>query len=290
MKQQKKFALLGGDLRTISAGKTLLEKGYNIYIFGFDKSENTEGLFKAENLEDALKDADYILLPLPLSSDGKTLRTPYGEKEVLLSEIFEKSEDKTVFFGGNIPNEIKDKKHIFIDYFKREELQILNAVPTAEGAIAEAIKETEITLWQSRCLVTGFGRIGKLLSLKLKALGANVTVSARKEKDLAFISAFGMDAVRSEKIYEIIGNQDIVFNTVPFCVIGEKELHSAKKNTLFIDLSSKPGGIDFDLARKAGLRVLWLLSLPGKTAPETAGKIIADTVINILEGGKENDG
>ena len=104
------------------------------------------------------------------------------------------------------------------------------------------------------------------------------------------ISALGMNAVRSEKLGGVIFEQDIVFNTVPVLLIGEKELSEARKNTLFIDLSSKPGGIDFELAKKAGLKVLWLLSLPGKTAPETAGKIIADTVINILEGGFENDG
>lgn len=288
--KRKKFALLGGDLRTLAAGKFLFEKGFDIYVFGFEKSDKNDFLKTAKTLESALSGADYALLPLPLSSDGKTLCAPFGKEETLLSDIFLAADAKTIFFGGNIPENIKDGVHTFVDYFKREDFQIMNAVPTAEGAIAEAIKETEFTLWKSRCLVIGFGRIGKILALKLKALGADVTVSARKEKDLAMISALGMNAARSEKLGGVIFEQDIVFNTVPVLLIGEKELSEARKNTLFIDLSSKPGGIDFELAKKAGLKVLWLLSLPGKTAPETAGKIIADTVINILEGGFENDG
>ena len=44
----------------------------------------------------------------------------------------------------------------------------------------------------------------------------------------------------------------------------------------------KSGGVDFDAAKEAGVKVIWALSLPGKTAPITAGKIIKDTILNIL--------
>ena len=50
-----------------------------------------------------------------------------------------------------------------------------------------------------------------------------------------------------------------------------------------IDLASKPGGVDFNLAKELGLKVIWALSLPGKTAPITSGEIIKDTIINILK-------
>ena len=42
------------------------------------------------------------------------------------------------------------------------------------------------------------------------------------------------------------------------------------------------GGVDFEAAKEAGVKVIWALSLPGKTAPITAGKIIKDTILNIL--------
>ena len=50
-----------------------------------------------------------------------------------------------------------------------------------------------------------------------------------------------------------------------------------------IDLASKPGGVDFEAAKRLGVRVIWALSLPGKVAPITAGEIIKDTVLNILK-------
>ena len=42
-------------------------------------------------------------------------------------------------------------------------------------------------------------------------------------------------------------------------------------------------GVDFEAARLLGKNVIWALSLPGKVAPVTAGRIIYETVMNILE-------
>ena len=49
-----------------------------------------------------------------------------------------------------------------------------------------------------------------------------------------------------------------------------------------MDLASKPGGVDMEAASRLGVRVIWALSLPGKVAPVTAGKIIRDTIYHIL--------
>ena len=40
--------------------------------------------------------------------------------------------------------------------------------------------------------------------------------------------------------------------------------------------------MDFEAAKELGLNVIWALSLPGKVAPITAGKIITDTILNII--------
>ena len=39
---------------------------------------------------------------------------------------------------------------------------------------------------------------------------------------------------------------------------------------------------DTDMADKQGVKVIWARSLPGKTAPVTAGFVIADTIANIV--------
>ena len=140
----------------------------------------------------------------------------------------------------------------------------MNAVPTAEGAIECAMANTPFTLNESRCMVIGYGRIGKLLSQKLRALGANVTATARRHSDIAWIKSHGFDACRTQELAEKIGECDIIFNTVPHCVLDFKALSVTKPNVLIIDLASRPGGVDFETAKELERRVIWALSLPGR--------------------------
>ena len=74
----------------------------------------------------------------------------------------------------------------------------------------------------------------------------------------------------------------LILNTVPTRLFGENELSLLDKNALFIDLASAPGGVDFQAAEELGIRAIPALSLPGKTAPDTAAAILARTVRNIL--------
>ena len=52
---------------------------------------------------------------------------------------------------------------------------------------------------------------------------------------------------------------------------------------LIIDLASLPGGTDFAAAEELGLHAEHALALPGRCAPQTAGALIAQTVLTILE-------
>ncbi|NMB30227.1 MAG: dipicolinate synthase subunit DpsA, partial [Clostridiales bacterium] len=69
----------------------------------------------------------------------------------------------------------------------------------------------------------------------------------------------------------------------PAMLFDEGKLAMIKKECLVIDLASKPGGVDFDMAKNMGIKTIWALSLPGKVAPITSGKIICDTILNILD-------
>ena len=169
-----------------------------------------------------------------------------------------------------------------IDYYNREELMIANAVSTAEGAVQLAMEETAITLNGSKCLVIGYGRIGKILAHRLKALGANVTVSARNYADKAWINAFGYKYADTRQLESCLENFDIVINTVPARVLGKDRLELLHAGSLCMDLASKPGGMDFNAAAGLGIKAIWALSLPGEVAPESSGAVIRDTIYNIL--------
>ena len=110
-----------------------------------------------------------------------------------------------------------------------------------------------------------------------------MTATARRHSDIAWIKSHGFDACRTQELAEKIGECDIIFNTVPHCVLDFKALSVTKPNVLIIDLASRPGGVDFETAKELERRVIWALSLPGKVAPYTAGRIIKDTIMNIIE-------
>lgn len=166
------------------------------------------------------------------------------------------------------------------DYYQREELTLGNAFLTAEGAVALAIQQFPGSLGGSRCLVTGFGRIGKALCADLRGLGAQVDCCARKPWDLAAIRALGCGPVTYDAIP---GPYDMIFNTVPAAVLGEEPLSRQGPDTLLLELASAPGGIDRQAAERFHLSVVDAPSLPGRFSPKASGELIAEAVLHMLE-------
>lgn len=143
-----------------------------------------------------------------------------------------------------------------------------------------AMENSEITLHGSKCIVLGFGRCGKVLAQMLKGIGADLSVEARSLSDLAYIESYGYRPIALRDLTNFIGEYDFIFNTIPSIILDQKKLMKLKKDCLLIELASKPGGIDLEATKRLGIRVVDGQSLPGKVAPETAAKIIFDTILN----------
>ncbi|MBQ6907675.1 MAG: NAD(P)-binding domain-containing protein, partial [Clostridia bacterium] len=142
--------------------------------------------------------------------------------------------------------------------------------------------EMPITIFGSRVLVIGYGRVGKVIAEKFKLLGSDVTVSARKLEDFAWIEEKSLKSVHTKALTNAVSEFDLIINTVPARVLDGETLKNIRCDTLILDVASKPGGVDFEMAKKLKKNVIWALSLPGKTAPITSGKIIKETIMNIL--------
>lgn len=293
MDYDKIFLVAGGDLRQVYLAE-ILAKTNKVYAIGFDKNLIISDRVAAiDSLMSLGERVDYLVLPLPASSDGVQVNAPFSKHSIPLDNLTSILNDGAVVFGGRISPMVKgvfDRRGIdVVDYFDREELSVLNAVPTAEGAVQIAMEELPATIYGQRILITGFGRITKVLVKILKGLGAEVTIAARKYSDLAWAEIYGCKAVHIARLNDVIGGFGVVFNTVPAILLDESRLAMLKEDCLVIDLASKPGGVDFDTAGKIGVKTIWALSLPGKVAPITSGEMIAHTVLNILsERGGEN--
>lgn len=278
----KTFGVLGGDKRSYYLAKALKDDGYKVRLWGFDKL----GAMDCE-IASAL-DSDIIILPVIPFSEDENVVSPYSNGNLNLKEYEDTLKDKIIFTG------IKEKflsafpslENRVSSYSDREEFAVKNAVPTAEGAIEQALKHSDITINGSKVLVCGYGRIGKVLSEMLRGMGADVTVSARKQSDLAWIKLNGFAGIKTGDFTEI-NSYNFIFNTIPSLILSEDVLKELSKDTLIIDLASLPGGVDFAYAEKCGIKAIHALSLPGKIAPKSAGEIIESTILNIL---KEDDG
>lgn len=281
----KTVSVVGGDLRALTLAELLEKDGYEVIVCGFDKGIDTGELRTAKTLCDAL-DSEVIVLPIPASGDGIYINAPYAEEKFSMDEFFSCIGPSKLVLAGHVSKKLADRFAAegvaCIDYYNREELMVKNAVPTAEGAVEIALSEMPVTLYGSSALVIGYGRIGKILTRILLALGAKVTVSARRLGDIAWIESVGAKAIYTDSVAAYAGSFDVIFNTVPSIVIGEEALAAMKPEALVIDLASVPGGVDIEAAKSLNRRIIWALSLPGKTAPISAGRIIKDTVQNIL--------
>ena len=287
MNDLNKIAVVGGDLRQLKLAEGFVKDCFDVRLWGFDKYECDCNVNRCDDLCEAVCGSMCVILPLPLSNDQRSLNCPLSSVQVSLKEVLSAVKNCPAVCAGRVDSNILIEAELMgiplYDYFEREELQVLNAIPTAEGAIQIAMEETPITLHGSRILILGFGRISKVLSMDLKALGSDVHVAARKYSDLAWIHTYGYKPVHFTSLKDNLGKFDVIFNTVPHKVLDADMLSRIDDTCLIIDLASKPGGVDFDAAKNMGKKVVWSLSLPGKVAPITSGEIIKSTILNILK-------
>jgi len=284
LKRKMNFWVVGGDLRQAKLAQLLQNDGHSVHTYALEQAQipHLEPEFDLTRIQFA----DCVILPLPVTADGTHLNTPLSENRFLLSQFLDVLHPGQLLCAGRVDETFsamaQERNLLLQDYFTREELAVANAVPTAEGAIQIAMEELPITLHGARTLVIGFGRLGKLLAHRLTALGAKVSVSARKWSDLAWAEAYGYGIEQTDYLDGWLCPYSLIINTVPAPVLNRLRLSELEPNCLVIDLASKPGGVDLDAAQQLGVKVIWALSLPGKVAPVTAGKAILNTIYNIL--------
>lgn len=268
--------ILGGDRRMALLARQLASAGYAVYTWDLARFGAAD-----TSLGEAAS-AERVILPVPLAR-GELLNSA---APLPLTELFTLLHGARHAYAGGVKESARAlaaaQDVTLTDYLAREELAVRNAVPTAEGALEAALRETAVTLHAAPCLVLGFGRIGKLLAHRLRGLGAEVTVSARRMDDLAWIDAFGYRGLRSDRLAGQLGAFRVVFNTVPHLLLTEALLRELPRECVLIELASTPG-FDRAAAEALGLRAVPALGLPGKTAPETAAAAIRQTLEKIWE-------
>lgn len=207
----------------------------------------------------------HLLLDIPSFSADGSLR---GGGDV--ERILERLPPSITVVGGNLRHPAL-KEYACVDFLRDESYLAQNAAITADCAFQVASPLLKTTFRDTPTLIIGWGRIGKCLAQMLKSIGAPVTVAARKEKDRAMLRCLGYGAV---EIGPDFSGFRLIFNTVPEEVVS-REITGC----VIIDLASK--------REIPGNDVIWARGLPGTHAPESSGKLIAETFLRQCKEGKQ---
>ena len=255
---------------------------YEIKAYGITSSKLLKNVKFYEKLDNEFLSSDIILLPIPCKDKRGYIPLQNSDEKITVGELLEYCNPKCKVVLGKKDREIEDtarrKGLNIVDVLELEEFAVLNAIPSAEGAIQVALQHRNTVIHNTNCIVLGYGRIGKILANMLKGLGAKVFVEARKSIDLCWIEAMGYEGVHLKDLGKVIGSFDIIFNTVPALILDKKILKNVKKDSLIVDLASYPGGTDFEVAKELGINAVLALGLPGKLYPKTAAQVIWKTL------------
>lgn len=269
--------IIGGDCRFSYMKKILENKGFSV-----------KRIYPGEYRADDFSACSLFILPVPVSRDNININTPLAGEAFYFGDFLRLlPEGATVTGGMFLPEweeKLKEKNIKVFDYYKNETLTVKNAVPTAEGVIGILINSLPKTIDGLECAVTGYGRCAKEICRKLKCLGADVTAAARSEKNLKEAAEDGMNVCKLSELGKNCKSMSAIINTVPSRVIDESIISSLSPDAVIIEIASAPFGTDFNCASRYGINVIKAGSLPGRTAPETAGKIICDTVLQFYRG------
>lgn len=300
-------AIIGGDVRQSYLAEYLFEKGISVITYcvvNFKCKDINNYIKKAHSLSECIDTSKVLILPIPICKNNNMIFASEVKNDMTIDNLinminykyFGKSEYKKLnctlsdylpkVFGGIFPCKLKmfcNNHNISIhDFTKDDDIMIINAVSTAEGAILEAIKNSNIVLHKSKCLVTGYGRCAKILADKLKGLNADVCIAARKNIDLIYAESLGYNILHISQLKDNVKKFDYIFNTIPSIIFNASILEKVNKNATIIDIASKPGGVDFEFANEIGICAYLCLGLPGKYAPKVSAEILGNKIISII--------
>lgn len=280
--------LIGGDARQLEVIHKFSELDASVTLIGFDNLQHLHsGVTRTALTVEALERSDAVILPVVGTDDNGVVDSIFSTSELHLTDEHIAALPKHAkVYTGMAKRYLKDlcsKQGIqLVELLDRDDVAIYNSIPTAEGALMMAIQNTDITIHGSICMVLGIGRTGMTMARTLKGLGAIVKVGIRKPEHFARAWEMGFSPFYLSELSHEVTNIDLLFNTIPTMIVTAQIIANIPHRAVIIDLASKPGGTDFRFAEKRGVKAMLAPGLPGIVAPKTAGRIMANTVSQLI--------
>lgn len=286
MKGEKKvknnnFVIIGGDKRQKYLGEYLKKCGNSVNSYGlYDWDDDTE------RLKTLITPQSVIILPLPISKNGKTIFMPFSKRELPLTRLISLLSTENKVFGGMFSEAfsdiLKEKNIPFYDYYDSAFVSE-NAYLTAFGTLKIILEHIDFAVSQGVFAITGYGRVGRETAELLKKLSCDVTVFARSEEARTDASLRGCKAEELCKLPLAADKFDIIINTIPHKVIDAGTLQKMRTDCKIIELASAPFGVNSEEAEKYSVSVIKAPGLPGKYTAKTAGELIGKKIVKTFQ-------
>ena len=262
----------------------------HIIIFTADKrQEKLVSLMEGEKRDDAWDETSkeyetcekIYVLPIPVTK----LEQNAVLKEKLKQELIKQGSVAGVeikVFGGALSQEwcdfLDSYKIPYWDFMKLPEVVDGNGKITAEASVAEVLQLSEYAINGQKILVTGYGCCGEKIAKLFGSMGAKVIVVARRKEVRQQAVSDGFCAVDFEEMKMELQDAFTVINTVPSMVLSEDCIQRMPPGAIIVDIASKPGGTDFEAAKKYGVPAKLALGLPGIYTTSSSALLLKNAI------------
>ncbi len=281
------IGILGGGQRERVMMECLLEEGARLKVLGDPGGKLSASVTIVSTVSELLENVHALVGPMSGTDAQGMIKARYVDDPIYLdTEFFSQISEKIPVLIGMTTAQVLEKARnagVSLELIAaREDVGILNAIPTAEGVIQIAMEELPITIHNSKSLVIGLGKCGYTLAWRLRALGSEVYGVTRSSDAIAKAQDLGIHTISYEELADYLPKFDLICNTVPAMILFAERIELIRKDALIIDLASAPGGTDFAAAKQNGIKALLSLGLPGKVAPVTSGRILGRIVPEMI--------
>ena len=272
-----RVAIVGGDARSATIATSAAAQGAEVRVFGAPAVESPS-VHLVESVAEAVAGAEIVILPTPGRGLDGSLYAPNAAAPIFLDpRTLSLAEPRAVAVAGHFPPEFRRlvaEAGLVPRDMDDPVRKRIGAVATAEGALRLAIGMSGTTMMNAHAVVTGYGLIGSTVATLMRAVGARVTVVARRAAQRTDAWAAGCEAVEPAAIGELLVGADLLFQTtpgVPAPMVGREVLRTARAGLCVIELASPPAGTDLAACADLGISHVWARG-QAASAPEPVGR------------------
>lgn len=252
---QERWLVIGADQRMKMLATKLSDTSRTVYY----KSTSVWD----EGMNDLSRNFEphHIIMPIqPLKVEANEI---YGIKDA-------------TFYVGKLNQEWEGilAERTVLHYLEQELFIWKNASLTAEAMLAHILQNGH-SIKGKRILITGFGRVAKMLAQVFTQIQAQVAIAVRSEVQLAEASAYGYEVFDLAPDVKI--EMDMIINTIPTKWLTPAFISIEQKP--FYDVASAPGCLNEKKLDNYEL----LPALPGKYFPQDAAGLLYDAILQLRQ-------